>query len=84
MNILLIVVGIILIWRVIEGFRVGMVREIISMVSLIVMSVAVVLLGIALNSYMEKAIVKMIVAIILFWYCALCTGLSALYSFRQR
>ena len=66
MNLLLIVVGIILIWRVIEGFRVGMVREIISFVSLVVMSIAVVLLGIALSSYMDKDIIKMIVAIILF------------------
>lgn len=66
MNLLLIVIGIVLIWRVVEGFRVGMVREIISFVSLIVMSIGIVLLGIALNSYMDKAVIKMIVAIILF------------------
>ena len=66
MNLLLIVMGIVLIWRVIEGFRVGMVKEIISFVSLVVMSVAVVLLGIALSSYMDKDVIKMIVAIILF------------------
>lgn len=66
MNLLLIVLGIVLIWRVIEGFRVGMVREIISFVSLVVMSVAIVLLGIALSSYMDKDIIKMIVAVILF------------------
>ncbi len=66
MNLLLIVLGIVLVWRVIEGFRVGMVREIISFVSLVVMSVAIVLLGIALSSYMDKDIIKMIVAIILF------------------
>lgn len=66
MNLLLIVIGIILLWRVIEGFRVGMVKEIISFVSLVVMSVAIVLLGIALSSYMDKDVIKMIVAIILF------------------
>ena len=66
MNLLLIIVGILLIWRVVEGLRVGMVREIISFVSLIVMSVAVVLLGIALSSYMDKDVIKTIVAIILF------------------
>ena len=66
MNLLLIVIEIVLLWRVVEGFRVGMVKEIISFVSLVVMSVAVVLLGIALSSYMDKDVIKMIVAIILF------------------
>ena len=84
MNILLIVVGIILIWRVIEGFRVGMVREIISMVSLIVMSVAVVLLGIAVNIYMEKAIVKMIVAIILFLVLCIVHRIISLVFFSAK
>lgn len=66
MNLLLIIVAIVLVWRVIEGFRVGMVREIISFVSLVVMSVALMLLGIALNGYMDKEIAKVIVAVILF------------------
>ena len=66
MNLLLIIIGVVLIWRVIEGFRVGMVREIISLVSLIVMSVSVILLAVALGSYMDKDVVSMILAIILF------------------
>ena len=66
MNLLLIIVGIVLIWRVVEGLRVGMVREIISFVSLIVMSVSVILLAVALGSYMDKDVVSMILAIILF------------------
>lgn len=70
MNILLIVAGLVLIWRVVEGFRVGMIREIISFVSLIIMSIAIVLLAIALGSYLDKQHVKMLVALILF--LALC------------
>lgn len=66
MNLLLIIIGVVLIWRVVEGFRSGMVREIISFVSLIVMSVSVILLAVALGSYMDKDIISMIVAIILF------------------
>lgn len=66
MNLLLIILGVVLIWRVVEGFKIGMVREIISFVSLIVMSVSVLLLAVALGSYMDKDIISMIVAIILF------------------
>lgn len=65
MNLLLIVMGVILLWRVITGFKEGMVKEIISFVSLVVMSVAIILLAIALNSYMGQNIMKMIVAVIL-------------------
>lgn len=66
MNIFLILIGIVLIWRVVEGFRVGMVREIISFVSLIVMAVGIALLGVALSSYREQDMIKMIIALILF------------------
>lgn len=65
MNLLLIIIGVILIWRVIEGFRMGMVKEIISFISLIVMSVGIVLIAVALGSYMDKDMISMIVAIIL-------------------
>lgn len=84
MNLLLIIIGIVLIWRVIEGFRVGMVREIISFVSLVVMSVAVVLLGIALSSYMEKDIVKLIVAIILFLVLCIVHRIISLVFFSAK
>lgn len=66
MNLLLIVVGVVLIWRMIEGFKIGMVREIISLVSLLVMSVSVVLIAVALGSYMDKDIISMLLAIVLF------------------
>lgn len=84
MNLLLIALGIVLVWRVIEGFRVGMVREIISFVSLIVMSVAVVLLGIALSSYMDKDIIKMIVAIILFLVLCIVHRIISLLFFSAK
>lgn len=84
MNFLLIIIGIILIWRVAEGFRVGMVREIISFVSLIVMSVAIVLLGIALSSYMEREIIKMIVAVILFLVLCIVHRIISLVFFSAK
>lgn len=66
MNILLILIGVVLVWRVVAGFRVGMVREIISFVSLIIMAVGIALLGVALSSYREQDMIKMIIALILF------------------
>lgn len=65
MNVLLLIIGVVLIWRVVEGFRVGMVKEVISFVSLIVMSIAIVLLGVTLSSYMKKEVMQMVVAVIL-------------------
>jgi len=65
MNWLLIIVAVILVWRIAEGVRRGMVKEIISFVSLIVLCLVVGLLGTALSKYMEKDIVSMIVAVIL-------------------
>lgn len=66
MNLLLIIMGVVLIWRIVEGFRNGMVKEIISFVSLIIMSVSIILIAVALGSYMDKDIISMVVAIILF------------------
>lgn len=65
MNWLLIICAIVLIWRIAEGFHRGMVKEIISFVSLVVLCLAVLLIGTALNKYFEKDIISMAVAVIL-------------------
>lgn len=65
MNILLIILALVFIWRCVEGFKAGMVREIISLFSLVVASVTLMLLGSALQSYVHKEISKFIVAVIL-------------------
>lgn len=65
MNIFTIVVLIILFCKIIEGFRKGMVREIISFVSLIVLCAVVVLIGMGLNSYVEKEITGVVTAVLL-------------------
>lgn len=64
-NILFIILILILIWRIVSGFQKGMVKEIISFVTLIVLSLLVVLLGLGLDSYMDKEIVRVVVVIIL-------------------
>ncbi len=65
MNWLLIIILILLVSRVVEGYKRGMVKEIISLVSLIVLCLAFAFIGGALLSYLEKDIVSVVVAIIL-------------------
>lgn len=84
MNILLIVLALILIWRVVESYKRGMVKEIISFVSLIVLCVAVVLLGSALSNYFEKDIISMVVAIILLLVVCIAHRLLGLVFFSAK
>lgn len=72
MNWLLIIVVFVLLWRITEGYKRGMVKEIISFISLIVLCLAVAFIGGALLSYLEKDTVSMVVAIILL--LVLCIG----------
>lgn len=65
MNLLAIIVFIFLICKVVEGFKRGMVKEIISFISLIVLCVVVVLIGAGLQSYLEKEFVGVAAAVLL-------------------
>lgn len=64
-NILFIGLAAILIWRIVSGYRKGMAKELISFITLIALSVAVILLGYGLKSYMKKEIVQTVMAVIL-------------------
>ncbi len=65
MNILTIVVLIVLLWKICEGYRRGMVKEIISFVSLIVLCAVAVLIASGLQSYSEKEYVGVAIAALL-------------------
>ena len=65
LNILLLAVIIFAALKIADGYKRGMVKEIISFISLVLMCVVVLLLGTALHSYMEKEIVGVIVAVLL-------------------
>ena len=65
MNWLLIVAALVLVWRIAEGIERGMVKEIISFVSLVVLCLTVALIGTAVGKYLDKDIISMIVAIVL-------------------
>ncbi len=65
MNILLLAVIAVTILKIMDGYKKGMVKEIISFVSLVVMCVVVLLLGSGLHSYMEKEILGVVIAVLL-------------------
>lgn len=84
MNWLLIIAAIILVWRVVEGIHRGMVKEIVSFVSLIVLCLSVALLGTALSKYFEKDIASMIAAIILLLVLCIAHRLLSLVFFSAK
>lgn len=65
MNILLLVVLVLAVIKLVDGYKKGMVKEIISFVTLVVMCVVVLLLATALRSYMEKEFIGVVIALLL-------------------
>ena len=65
MNILAIIVLIILLWKITQGYKRGMVKEIISFISLVVLCIVAALIVNGLQSYMEKQFVGVAIAVLL-------------------
>lgn len=65
MNIMVLIVLVLLVFKVVDGFKKGMVKEIISLVSLLIMCVVVVLIGAGLHSYMEKKVLGIVITVLL-------------------
>lgn len=65
MNIMLILVVICAVAKIVDGYKKGMVKEIVSLVTLTVMGIMVVLISRGLHSYMEKEIVGVVIAVVL-------------------
>lgn len=65
MNWLLIIIAVLLIWRVVDGIHKGMIKELVSFVSLAFLCVAAILVWNILTNYMQKDIFKIIVAVLL-------------------
>ncbi len=65
MNIMVLIVLFLLLIKIMDGYKKGMVKEIISFVSLIVMCIVVVLISAGLHSYMEKEVIGIVVAVLL-------------------
>ncbi len=65
MNILVIITLIVLLWKIAEGYKRGMVKEIISFVSLIVLFIVAALIVSGMQSYMEKQFAGVVIAVLL-------------------
>ena len=65
MNILLIIVAILMICKMVDGYKKGMVKEIISFVSLFILCVVLALLANGVSSYFDKKYVNVVLAVIL-------------------
>ena len=84
MNVLVIVVLLVLLWKVSEGYRRGMVKEIISFISLIVLCVVAVLIGSGLKSYSEHEYLGMVVAFFLLCIIGIVHHLLGLVFFSAK
>lgn len=65
LNIMLIIFGIILIANAVEGYKKGMVKSVVSFVSLIITAVVVLILGTAVLSYIDGEIFNVVVMVLL-------------------
>ena len=65
MNILLIAVALFMICKIVDGYKKGMVKEVISLVSLIVICAVVTLILRGLDSYWDKDYLNVVVAVVL-------------------
>lgn len=84
MNWLVVILALVLLWRMVEGYKRGMVKEIISFVSLIILCVAGALLGSALTHYFEQDIVSMAVAILLLLILCIAHRILSLFFFSAK
>ena len=64
LNIIFILGFVLIAWRMIHGYKKGMIEEIVSLISLIVAVVIVFLFGVAVTGYLDKEMNHMILAII--------------------
>ncbi|MBO4376370.1 MAG: CvpA family protein [Lachnospiraceae bacterium] len=76
MNFLLIFLALIGIWRVYDGFKNGVVKEIISLITLVILALATVLISKAIGAYFDKQIINMATAVLMF--LILCIAHTAL------
>ena len=65
MNLMLIAAALFALFKVVDGYKKGMIKEVVSLVTLILMGMMVVLISKGLHSYMEKEVVGVIIAVVL-------------------
>lgn len=65
MNLVLVVVVLVAAFKIKDGYKKGMVKQIISLVTLLVVGIMIALIGCALHTYMQKEVLGLIVAVLL-------------------
>lgn len=65
MNILLIIAAVLLLFNVVDGYKKGMVKSIISFVSLIILCIVVALIGNGLQSYFDGQVLNVVIVVLL-------------------
>ena len=65
MNLMLIAAALFALFKVVDGYKKGMIKEVVSLVTLILMGIMVVLISKGLHSYMKKEVVGVIIAVVL-------------------
>lgn len=65
MNLMVLIVLFLLLMKIVGGYKKGMVKEIISFVSLILVCIVVVLISAGLHSYMENEVLGVVIAVVL-------------------
>lgn len=65
MNILLIIAAVLLLFNVVDGYKKGMVKSVISFVSLIILCIVVALIGNGLQSYFDGQVLNVVIMVLL-------------------
>lgn len=84
MNLFAIIVFLFIICKMVQGYHRGMVKEIISFLSLIILCIVVGLLGQGMQSYMKKEFLGVIVVIILFTLLGIAHHLLSIVFFSAK
>lgn len=64
-NLFMLILGVLLLCKIVDGYKKGMVKEIISFVSLIFLCIVIALIGNGLNSYLEGEFLNVVVMVLL-------------------
>lgn len=64
-NILVLIIAVVLLCKIVDGYKKGMVREIISVISLISLCIVAVLIGNGVNSYLHGELMNAVFAVLL-------------------
>lgn len=84
MNLLFIIFALLLLCKMISGYKKGMVKEIISLVSLIIVCIVIALIANGVSSYFDKKIVNVVLVIFLLIIIGLVHYLLGLFFFSAK